>query len=174
MKKNITYISIFFLIFFITFVLYKSLNKENIYIPEKVLSEKITSFSSKNLFSEKIINSEDFILKNKYSLINIWASWCPPCRAEHEILMEISKDKSIFLIGINYKEKISNAKSFLNKAGNPFDIIFTDKDGTLSINLGAVGVPETYIVNSDQEIIKKYIGTLSKKQFQEIKKIINK
>ena len=61
-----------------------------------------------------------------------------------------------------------------HKVGDPFDIIFTDKDGTLSINLGAFGVPETYIVNSDQEIIKRYIGTLSKKQFQEIKKIINK
>ena len=174
MKKNITYILIFFLSFFIIFILYKSLNKENVYIPEKVLNEKISNFSSKDLFSEKIINSEDFILKNKYNLINIWASWCLPCRAEHEILMEISKDESIFLIGINYKERSTNAKSFLHKVGDPFDIIFTDKDGTLSINLGAFGVPETYIVNSDQEIIKRYIGTLSKKQFQEIKKIINK
>ncbi len=174
MKKNITYILIFFLSFFIIFILYKSLNKENVYIPEKVLNEKISNFSSKDLFTENIINSEDFILKNKYSLINIWASWCLPCRAEHEILMEISKDDSIFLIGINYKERSVNAKSFLHKVGDPFDIIFTDKDGTLSINLGAFGVPETYIVNSDQEIIKRYIGTLSKKQFQEIKKIINK
>ena len=174
MKKNIIYILLFFLSFFIIFVLYKSLNKENVYIPERVLNEKISNFSSKDLFSENIINSKDFILKNKYSLINIWASWCLPCRAEHEILMEISKDESIFLIGINYKERSANAKSFLHKVGDPFDIIFTDKDGTLSINLGAVGVPETYIVNSDQEIIKRYIGTLSEKQFQEIKKIINK
>ena len=62
MKKNITYILIFFLSFFIIFVLYKSLNKENVYIPEKVLNEKISNFSSKDLFSEKIIKSEDFIL----------------------------------------------------------------------------------------------------------------
>ena len=77
--------------------------------------------------------------------------------------MEISKNKSIKLIGINFRDNPKNAKKFINDFGNPFSLILTDKDGTIAITLGAYGVPETTIINKNKKIIKKFIGSINNK-----------
>ena len=76
------------------------------------------------------------------------------------------------IIGINYKDKKKNAINFLKLYGNPFDQIFIDKQGTISINFGAYGVPETFLINKDKKLLKKFIGPLNEKDINEIKKII--
>ena len=77
------------------------------------------------------------------------------------------------MVGLNYKDKFSNAKKFIKKYGDPYDIILADTDGTNSIELGAYGVPETFVIeNKKKKILKKYIGPLNKISFNEIKKII--
>ena len=76
-------------------------------------------------------------------------------------------------MGLNYKDKTKNAKKFISDLGNPFYEILTDPDGTISIQLGAYGVPETFLINRESEILKKYIGQLTFEQILEIKKIIN-
>ena len=75
------------------------------------------------------------------------------------------------IIGINYKDKKKNALNFLKSYGDPFDKIFIDKQGTISINFGAYGVPETFLINNDNKVLKKYIGPLNDKDVNEIKKI---
>lgn len=100
-------------------------------------------------------------LKGQVSIVNIWASWCAPCRAEHPILMELSEENQIQLIGINYKDKPSNALRFLGSLGNPYDIVGVDENGRSSIEWGVYGVPETFIVDADGKIAHKHVGPLS-------------
>ena len=87
--------------------------------------------------------------------------------------MSLSKNLDLYIIGLNYKDKKNNSIKFLEELGNPFSKILIDPDGTISISLGAYGVPETFLVNNKSEIIKKYIGPLTNDNISEIKKIIN-
>lgn len=100
-------------------------------------------------------------LKGQISIVNIWASWCAPCRAEHPILLELSKDKRFQLIGINYKDKSANALRFLGSLGNPYEIVGVDEKGRSSIEWGVYGVPETFIVDAEGRIAYKHVGPLS-------------
>ena len=160
------------LIFLITFVIFfKGLKNSNIYTPNTNLEKKIPSFELKsfgdnsNFISEKIFNGE------KYYLMNIWASWCIPCKEEHKFLMKLRKNEKIRLIGFNYKDNFRNASSFLEDLGNPYDTIVLDKDGTASINWGAYGVPESFLVYQSK-IIKRFIGPINNEDLLEIQKII--
>ena len=87
--------------------------------------------------------------------------------------MSLSKNSDLYILGLNYKDKKNNSFKFLEELGNPFSKILIDPDGTISISLGAYGVPETFLVNNKSEIIKKYIGPLTNENISEIKKIIN-
>jgi len=173
MKKNIIYLTIIFIIIIIFTLFYKGLYKANTYIPNELNNKNLVQFSSKDLFSEVETNFSDLTSNNKFTIINIWASWCIPCRKEHPFLMHLSKNSKINLIGLNYKDRSNNAKKFINDFGNPFSTILIDPDGTISIELGAYGIPETIIINKDQKIIKKFIGPLTNKNLREIERIVN-
>ena len=160
-------ISIFFLIFVVFF---KGLKNSNIYTPNTNLEKKVPSFELKSLENNNII-SEKIFKDDKYYLMNIWASWCIPCREEHEFLMELNKNQKIELIGFNYKDNFKNASSFLKDLGNPYDIIVLDKDGTSSIDWGAYGVPESFLIYQSN-IIRTFIGPINNDDLLEIKKII--
>ena len=106
-----------------------------------------------------------------FFLLNIWASWCVPCRDEHQFLMNLNKQKKIEIIGLNYKDNIKNAQSFLSELGNPYEIVFLDIDGTISIEWGAFGVPETFLIHN-KKIIKKVIGPINENTLIEIESLI--
>ena len=171
MKNKIVPFLIFFFFIFIFFVFYKSLNQTNIYTPNVNLNKNIPEFEAKIFKSNESFSSKDFAL-NEYYLINIWASWCAPCQIEHKYLMKLNKIKKLNLIGINYKDSKSNADNFLKNLGNPYDIILIDEDGKLSINWGAYGVPETFLIFNNK-IKKKYTGPLDETSVEEIEKIFN-
>ena len=172
MKKNIFYLSILLFFTFIFTIFYVGLDKSNIYKPKEVKNKNLEEFVSTELFSNKKFNSKDIIENNNFTLINIWSSWCAPCRSEHAILMNLSKKTNLNIVGLNYKDKKNNAIKFLNELGNPFSIVLTDPEGIISISLGAYGVPETYLLNNESKIIKKYIGPLTNENILEIIKII--
>ena len=155
----------------IFFIFYKGLQNTNIYTP-KIKSEiKIPNFETKEFFLKDKINSDQIFLGSDYYLLNIWASWCIPCKEEHKYLMDLSKKENIKIIGQNYKDNFDNAKNFLIKLDNPYDLIFLDYDGTIAIEWGAYGVPETFLIKNNQ-IIKKIIGPLNEKSLFEIKELI--
>ena len=149
MKNKILLISLILFISFCLVVLFKSLNNSNVYIPETT-NKNIKEFKSRSLFSDDEISSEKILVNSDYYILNIWASWCGPCRKEHPKLMELSKNPSVKLIGINYRDNLKNAKNFVKKFGNPYSVIFVDTNGIISIELGAYGVPETIILNKDK------------------------
>ncbi len=94
------------------------------------------------------------------TLVNVWASWCVPCADEVLFLDQLSKDKRIQLVGINYKDAPENARRFLNRYGNPFAATGADGNGRTSIDWGVYGVPETFIVGRDGHIAFKLVGPI--------------
>jgi cytochrome c biogenesis protein CcmG/thiol:disulfide interchange protein DsbE len=174
MIKNIKFIIIILFGLFLFLVFLKGLDKPNSYSPNSILNQIETKLTARTLYKHKEISLGELIDKNNFSLINVWASWCLPCRNEHSYLINLQKINNINIIGINYKDKEINAKKFLKDLGNPYSEILIDPDGTISIELGAYGVPETYLVNrKTNEVIKKFIGPLDDLKFKEIVKIVN-
>ena len=173
MIKNTKFIIIILFSLFIFFIFLKGLEKPNNYLPKNTLKKIDINLSLKELYNQKEVLLGELINNNNFSIINIWASWCLPCRDEHAYLLNLKRTNNINIIGINYKDKKSNAIKFLKDLGNPYSEVLIDPDGTKSIELGAIGVPETYLVNNkNKEIIKKYIGPLDDVKFKEILKII--
>jgi cytochrome c biogenesis protein CcmG/thiol:disulfide interchange protein DsbE len=95
------------------------------------------------------------------TIVNIWASWCAPCRQEHPLLMDLAKDPAIRVVGINYKDNPENARRFLGALGNPFAAVGVDPNGRTAIDWGVYGVPETFVVGRDGTIRYKHIGPLT-------------
>tara|TARA_B100000900_G_scaffold390652_1_gene384560 strand:+ start:434 stop:952 length:519 start_codon:yes stop_codon:yes gene_type:complete len=164
-----TIIASIFVIIFIFF--YRGLQNTNIYTPEIKINNKVPLFEGDLFFSVEKINSFDLFNTDKFYLLNIWSSWCVPCRKEHALLTNLKESKKIELIGINYKDKKINAENFLFELGNPYEKIIFDQEGVISIEWGAYGVPESFLIK-DKIIIKRYVGPLDKKLVQEIKTII--
>lgn len=97
----------------------------------------------------------------KVMLVNVWASWCVPCRQEHPLLTELARDPRVTVVGINYKDSPENARRFLGALGNPFARVGADTSGRTGIDWGVYGVPETFIVAGDGTIRHKHIGPLT-------------
>jgi cytochrome c biogenesis protein CcmG, thiol:disulfide interchange protein DsbE len=99
------------------------------------------------------------------TLVNVWASWCVPCHDEVPFLEQLSQDKRIQLVGINYKDAPDNARRFLNRYGNPFVATGQDEAGRASIDWGVYGVPETFLVGRDGKIAYKLVGPITADNF---------
>jgi cytochrome c biogenesis protein CcmG, thiol:disulfide interchange protein DsbE len=163
------FITLIFIIIFVIF--YKGLKNTNIYTPEKKINNKIPLFSADLFDSKKSINSTELFSSDKFYLLNIWSSWCVPCRQEHPLLMDLAKNKKIKVIGINYKDNKINAQNFLDELGNPYKNIIFDKEGVKAIEWGAYGVPESFLIQNGI-ILRKYIGPLNNESIKEIKLLI--
>ncbi|SKA21234.1 DsbE family thiol:disulfide interchange protein [Consotaella salsifontis] len=98
------------------------------------------------------------LAEGKPVLVNVFASWCVPCRVEHPILLDLAKDQRFTLVAINYKDKPENARGFLDGLGNPFSAIGADEKGTSTIDWGVYGVPESFLVSPDGTIAWKQTG----------------
>ena len=170
--QNIIKISIFIIIIFIVGVFFMSLNKDKNYNTNFLIGKKISNISLE-YFDENKFYNEDDLKKNNYTLINFWASWCAPCRDEHPVLIQLSKEKNLTILGVNFKDKKKQAEIFLNDLGNPYDFLTKDEQGKSSVKLGIFGIPESILVNKDLVILKKFVGPLSTEDYDSIIEIIN-
>lgn len=107
------------------------------------------------------------LTQGKVTLVNIFASWCLPCRDEHPLLVQIARDpslagKGVRLAGIAYKDEPANSAKFLREVGNPYALIGVDKSGRVGIDWGVYGVPETFVVRGDGSIAYKYVGPIDR------------
>tara|TARA_B110001452_G_C15183184_1_gene410960 strand:- start:304 stop:819 length:516 start_codon:yes stop_codon:yes gene_type:complete len=171
MQKIIKLIIVGIFIFIIG-VFFVSLNEKNNYDTKNLIGKKITKINLEYFNENKFYKDKD-LKKNHYTLINFWASWCGPCRVEHPILMKLSNQKNLKLLGVNFKDKKKQAENFLLDLGNPYDFLTKDELGKQSINLGIYGIPESILVNKDLLILKKFVGPLSSEDYNAIKEIIN-
>ncbi|MGE5147132.1 MAG: DsbE family thiol:disulfide interchange protein [Candidatus Eiseniibacteriota bacterium] len=100
-------------------------------------------------------------LKGKVAVVNVFASWCVPCLAEHPQIMTIAEDKDIEVVGINYKDKPADAEGWLKRLGDPFRHVGADRDGRVSIDWGVYGVPETFFIDRGGTIRYKHVGPIT-------------
>jgi len=170
MKNKISLFLIIISLIFVFIIFYKGLNKTTLYEPESRI-QNIPEFTSVTFFKKEEINSKKIFNETEFYLLNIWASWCLPCRDEHPLLMDLSKKDKLKIIGLNYKDVPKNAEKFLSELGNPYEEILVDKNGTIAIEWGAFGVPESFLIYKN-EIKKKFIGPLNNESVQEIKKLL--
>lgn len=111
------------------------------------------------------LSTED-LRKGQVSIVNIFASWCVPCRQEHPVLMAMARDgalkeKGVEIYGLSYKDEPANALGFLREGGNPFQRVGVDPAGRTAIDFGVYGVPETFVIKGDGTIAYKFIGPLT-------------
>ena len=169
--QKIIKIIILFIFLFVIGIFYISLTRDTNYNTSSLINKetpefKIISFDNSNFYTR------DDIKKNNYTIINFWASWCAPCKIEHPILMKLSQKKNLMLLGINFKDKESQAKVFLNELGDPYDLLAKDKNGKQSVRFGVYGIPESILINKDLMIIQKFVGPLSDDDYNNIIKIL--
>ena len=171
MKIKIFPLLLIFIFLFIFIIFFKGLQNSNIYSPKNNFQNNVPSFETELFLKKKKISSKEIFSSNNFYLMNIWSSWCVPCREEHKFLMRLSKKKNLSIVGLNYKDKSKNAKNFLNQLGNPYNVIMLDKNGTLAIEWGAYGVPETFLIQN-KKILKKFVGPIDETSMAKIEEII--
>ncbi|MGJ8670550.1 MAG: DsbE family thiol:disulfide interchange protein [Oceanococcus sp.] len=111
------------------------------------------------LGSDRMVSQEAFL--DQVSLLNVWASWCVACRAEHDILVELGKRPDINLYGLNYKDATDDALNWLSRRGNPYRLTAQDRQGMVGIDWGVYGVPETFIIDKKGVVRAKRIGPMT-------------
>ena len=182
MKKIIKFSPLFLLVFVcLFFLLFIVFEKDPSSPPSALINKEMPKFSTANLFNKNIKLSSDNIKRNiklsennnvnfledsstNYTLINFFASWCTPCRAEHHLFFEIKKNyPNVFLLGISHKDDPDDSKKYLSEEGNPYSFVGLDQDGRIALEFGVFGLPETFIINKEGVIIFKHMGPLTKK-----------
>jgi len=147
--------------------LYLSLDTNPRKLPSPLVGKAFPAASGIELFSGETIRLNDLFINEKFSLVNVWASWCVTCRAEHTAIMNIAKNETLQMVGINYKDEQENAKKYLEMLGNPFDVIVFDPEGEIGLELGVYATPETFLVDKEGLIIYKHIGEINNQVWKE-------
>lgn len=133
---------------------------------------QLPNFSLPNLYNE----NEEFSLKDlkgKYSIINVFASWCTTCRAEHEYLLQLQQENIVTIYGVAWRDINENTKSYLNVAGNPFTKVASDNKALFSKIAGIRAVPETFVINPEGKIILRHQGNLEDASLSELRRILS-
>lgn len=149
------------LVFFIAMVMLLSfgLGKDPTKLDSQLIGKALPEFEKMLLIEDnKLVTSSD--IKGP-ALINVFASWCPPCYQEHPYLMKLAAAKEVTIYGVNYKDSKQDALKFINNLGNPYEFILFDDNGRLGIDLGVYGAPETFLINSENKIIYRHVGIIN-------------
>ena len=129
-------------------------------VPSPLIDKPAPAFKAAALARpEAVIQRSDML--GKVWLLNVWASWCGPCLAEHPVLLAFARESRVPLVGLNYKDQRSDATAWLDKHGNPYLAIATDRDGRAGLDWGVYGVPETFVIDRQGVIRFKQIGPVT-------------
>ena len=135
-------------------------------LPSAMIDKPVPEFDLAPIEGRKLgLKSGD--LKSGLSLVNVWASWCPPCRVEHPFLMDLA-EKGVTIYGINYRDKPEDALRFLRNLGDPYKRIGADTTGRVSIDWGIYGYPETFLVDQTGRIRYRHVGPISSEVIENV------
>jgi len=130
-------------------------------IPSALLGKPVPEFSLPPVAGRMLgLSSDD--LRGQVSLVNVFASWCVPCREEHPLFMQIAQEEKVPLHGLNYKDQPRDVEKWLNALGDPYTRTGADLDGRVAIDWGVYGVPETFVIGADGRIAYKHIGPVTR------------
>ncbi len=140
-------------------VLYRSLSLNPQDMPSALVGKHMPDFSLKTLNdNEKTVTKADLV--GDIVLLNVWATWCPTCKYEHPYLVDIAKNMQIKLYGLNYKDERNAAQQWLKYYKDPYQFSIFDETGTLGLNLGVYGAPETFVIDHHGIIRKRFAGAI--------------
>jgi len=170
-KKLLIFPFILFSLILLIFLYLLTIDRNPSEIPSNLLNKKVPEFESEILLKEKkFISSEEF--GNEIVLVNFFATWCKPCRDEHEYIKKFPSKKKLRIIGINYKDDPKKATAWLKDLGNPYSDVPLDKNGRIAIDWGVYGIPETFVISSDGIIKYRHVGPITKKIYKKINLLI--
>ncbi len=135
-------------------------------LPSPLIGKPFPAFEAPLLENASDVRDEND-LKGRPLLVNVWATWCPTCKAEHEMLMKIRATSSLEIVGVNYKDQRNQALAWLARYGNPYSFNLFDADGQIGIELGVYGAPETFLLNEQGEIVYKRVGDVNERIWAE-------
>jgi|TARA_B100000745_G_scaffold210122_1_gene139082 cytochrome c biogenesis protein CcmG/thiol:disulfide interchange protein DsbE len=137
------------------------------HLPAAMLNKPFPSFSLPALdVNQGLLDKDKVLAKPGYKLVNVWATWCPTCAAEHEVLNQLAA-QGVNIVGINYKDGLADARTWLAQRGNPYSSTIFDEKGGLGIDLGVYGAPETYVIDPQGIIIYRHVGAVTMKVWNE-------
>ena len=172
MKKQLLILPSIFLLILLIFFYLLIIDRNPTELPSILLNKNVPKFETESLLKEKKFVSSN-VFGKKIKLVNFFATWCKPCRDEHNYIKDFSNQEGIEVIGINYKDNEQKAIGWLKELGNPYSNIAVDKNGRIAIDWGVYGIPETFVVNSKGIIKYRHVGPITKKIYEKINLIIN-
>lgn len=143
------------------FLMQLTSGRDNSTIPSALIGEPAPQTKLPPLEGSGMSGLDPASFGGKVTLVNVWASWCGPCREEHPYLMQLAQDGRFEVTGLNYKDKPENALRFIGNLGNPYDAVGVDQDGRAAIQWGVYGVPETFVVDREGKIAFKHVGPIT-------------
>lgn len=147
-------------------VLYTAIGKDPTKLETARLNDPVPKFNLESLLDEtKFISQEN--LKGEVILLNVWATWCPSCRAEHGYLLKLAK-QGVPIVGLNYKDERPAANTWLDQLGNPYVFNIFDPKGKLGFDLGVYGAPETYLIDKKGFVRFRHVGVVDDATWQKI------
>ena len=135
-------------------------------LPSALIDKPLPNFQLRDLQSGQMLRSADDLI-GEVALVNVWGTWCPNCVIEHPQLLKISREQNIKIFGINYRDNNVEAKKWLKKYKDPYAFSVSDDEGTLAIDLGVYGAPETFIIDKSGFIRKRHVGPVNAKVWKE-------
>lgn len=144
----------------------RALDKNPSELPSALIGKPLPEFSLPDLFDpNKQIERQSLI--GKGFLLNVWATWCPTCYQEHEMLMRLANEYNVRIIGLNYKDERIKALGYLDKLKNPYQQVLFDESGRFGIELGVYGAPETYWVDKNGQVQHRFAGEMTEAVWRE-------
>lgn len=148
------------LAFILMTVFFRSLGREDQEdLPSALIDRPVPQFELPGLGDRPGMSTAD-LKGGGVKLVNVWASWCVPCRAEHPWLTALAED-GVTIHGLNYKDKAADAEAFLDELGDPYSRVGSDTSGRVGIEWGVYGVPETFVVDDSGTIVYKHVGPIT-------------
>lgn len=137
-------------------------------VPSALLGKPVPEFTLPSVVDTGVPGFATVDLQQgEVTVVNVWASWCVPCRQEHPLLEALARESGALIFGLNYKDSGDAAQRFLATLGNPFTRVGADRDGRVSIDWGVYGVPETFVVDGEGKIVLKHVGAIDPKSLAE-------
>ncbi len=152
--------------------LYRGLSIDPTELPSALLNKPFPEFKLSDLKQpDKLLTKADFV--GKPVLVNVWATWCPSCREEHQQLLQMAHEHKIALIGLNYKDERSLAQQWLLQLGDPYQFVIYDDKGMLGLDLGVYGAPETYLIDAKGIIRYRHVGVITAQDWQKLQGMLH-
>jgi cytochrome c biogenesis protein CcmG/thiol:disulfide interchange protein DsbE len=164
--KNLKLFIPLFIFIGLAVLLLKGLDRDPNALPSALIGEPVPAFRLPNLLTGEQV-SED-VFQGHVTLLNVWATWCPSCRMEHPFLLRLAREQGVRIVGMDYKDEDADATAWLDKLGNPYELVFADANGHLGVDLGVYGAPETYLIDHKGIIRAKRVGVVDERVWAEL------